>query len=1501
MFEKLSLLFAPLCFYQFILIQPILAQSIVADPNSSETIINYKGNTYNIQGGIQAGTNLFHSFRELGLQTHEIANFQSLPQIQNILGRVTGGDPSVINGLIQVTGGNANLYLMNPAGIVFGANASLNIPGSFLATTADKIGFDGGWFNAIGDNNYQNLVGTPNQFAFLSKTPGTIINAGNLAVSSGQNIALIGGTVINTGTIAAPQGNITLAAVPGTNLVRLTQAGMLLSIELPEEEVMQGLNPLKIPELLTTPEVKDAIATPLPTPHSGDVFIAGEVSAETVNLAATHRVTPTDYHLIRTGDGSENAPTVMVFANEPQDPLAYTFIDERADNPYELLYGGEVGTIATLIPTRENGISFMSERLSAMDAEGAKIDAVNIVAEGNEGYFWLGNALVTPETVAEGGIYREQLQAWGQSLTSNADILLYSCLTALGVAGENLVQNIASATEADVAASIDVTGSANYQGNWDLEYRTGAIEAHNPFTRETLERWQGKLATRLVTTTAASGTGSLKDAIESAVAGDLITFDTTGVFVNPQAINLTSEILWTAEDLTLDGTGRDRLFINGTATSRVFKIGADNATIRDVTIQKGTITTNGGGIYHEGTGTLSLINSTVTNNQADLHGGGIYSYGVVSLTNSTVTDNHTVLNGGGIYSYDSISLANSTIANNTADGGGGGLVNNKGTIFLVESTVANNVALGNGGGIFSQGNVEIARSTVSGNRANGDGGGIYVSNAVNLTNSTISGNIGDEGGGIFARGGTILNSTIARNQGNQGGGIFRPGGGTFAIANSIIAENTGNDLGGNFAGSSFNFNLIGSTAGSTNLALGTGNLTGVDPHLSALGNYGGNTQTHVLLPGSAAIDAGSNAGLTMDQRGFARGGQGDIGATEVTADLAIEQIIVNGGPSVTFSAIVTNNGPDAVGGIVVENFLSSGIDLNNITFSSGNVDLVLGNDTAPHLATWNIGALDGSFNTIAADRNATLNLTGTSKTSVNPVTLTFASQILGFSGENTDPADDSAHRELTVPPKKFFLFPYHLSSLSPLSSQFSLASVSSFESAIADEILFEQLEEGLSAHFQDYLDLEKAENISIEEARQILANIHAQTQFTPALIYIFFKPSLPMMPSDPEDRTLLWQFNPSSLNARPENFVSSLSQQRDSDELEIVLVTQEGDIVRRRMRGITRKKVLAKVRYFRRTVTNSRRPTAFFTPSQELYQWLIAPIEDDLQDRGIDNLVFVLDSGLRSTPFAALHNGEEFLIERYNLGLIPSLSLIDPEYRQIEDAEVLAMGADTFAEHEPLPAVSVELEVVSDRLWQGESFLNEEFTPEKLIGARAERDFRIVHLATHAEFRPGQPQNSYIQFNSQQLPLDRFKELGFDKPPVDLLVLSACRTALGDSQAELGFAGLALATGVKSALGSLWYVNDRGTLGLMTGFYEGLGSSGLLTTFYEGLGDSTIKAEALRRAQLSMLRGGTRMERGRLLTPGGNFPLPPEVAKQEHLDFTHPYYWSGFIMIGSPW
>ena len=211
-------------------IEPLNAQ--ISSDNTTGTVVNVDNNQFDITGGIENNNNLFHSFYELGLRENQIANFLADPNINNILGRITGGNPSYIDGIIQVSGSNSNLYLMNPAGIIFGNNTVLNVPADFTATTATGIGFGNEWFNTFGNNNYNDLVGNPTGFVFDTNNPGAIINTGNLTVDNNYNLNLIGGTVISTGNLTANGGNINVVSVPGSSKVNISQTGQILSLEL---------------------------------------------------------------------------------------------------------------------------------------------------------------------------------------------------------------------------------------------------------------------------------------------------------------------------------------------------------------------------------------------------------------------------------------------------------------------------------------------------------------------------------------------------------------------------------------------------------------------------------------------------------------------------------------------------------------------------------------------------------------------------------------------------------------------------------------------------------------------------------------------------------------------------------------------------------------------------------------------------------------------------------------------------------------------------------------------------------------------------------------------------------------------------------------------------------------------------------------------------------------------------------------------------------------------
>ena len=223
-----------------------------------------------------------------------------------------------------------------------------------------------------------------------------------------------------------------------------------------------------------------------------------------------------------------------------------------------------------------------------------------------------------------------------------------------------------------------------------------------------------------------------------------------------------------------------------------------------------------------------------------------------------------------------------------------------------------------------------------------------------------------------------------------------------------------------------------------------------------------------------------------------------------------------------------------------------------------------------------------------------------------------------------------------------------------------------------------------------------------------------------------------------------------------------------------------------------------------------------------------------------------------------------------------------------ETVKSLRWGLQPLIASTLYPPFRLNYRLITQDIWSGQSFLNETFTLNNLTSAHATSQYQVIHLATHANFEPGALSNSYIQLWKDKLSLNKLKNLNLGDPQVELLILSACRTALGDAESELGFAGAAVLAEVKSVLGSYWEVRDEATLGLMT-------------RFYQRLREVPMKAEALRQAQLSLLYGKVRIDEAQLMLGDQHFPLPDVLKSSELTTFSHPYYWSSFTVIGSPW
>ena len=295
---------------------------------------------------------------------------------------------------------------------------------------------------------------------------------------------------------------------------------------------------------------------------------------------------------------------------------------------------------------------------------------------------------------------------------------------------------------------------------------------------------------------------------------------------------------------------------------------------------------------------------------------------------------------------------------------------------------------------------------------------------------------------------------------------------------------------------------------------------------------------------------------------------------------------------------------------------------------------------------------------------------------------------------------------------------------------------------------------------------------------------------------------------------------------------------------------------------ITPAALTEEVRAFRRTV-EKRTTLEYRSHAQQLYDWLIRPLESELIRHKIQTLVFVPDGPLRTIPFSALHDGKSFLIQQYAIALTPGLYLTDPHPLNLEKVRTLAAGLTTSVQGFPsLPYVTEEVESIRT-LYQADQLLNQEFRTGLLEQELRESRYGILHIATHGKFSTDANDSFLLTFDGK-LTMSKLDQLiglfRFRQDPLELLTLSACQTAVGDDRAALGLAGVAIKAGARSALATLWFINDEA-------------SAALVSEFYRQLRDPSVsKAVAIQRAQIKLLNDRV---------------------------YDHPAYWSPFLLLNN--
>lgn len=1175
---------------------PALAQSITAAPDGTGTTVLQTGNQFAIQGGTTVDQTLFHSFQDFGLSANETAQFLSNPNIQNILTRVVSGNPSIINGLITVIGGNSNLYLMNPAGIVFGPNAQLNVPADFLATTATGIDFANGIFYAYQDNTYADLVGSPQGFIFSDTDSGTVINTGHLRVNPGQQLGLLGKTVINTGQLSASGGTIQVVGVPNSSRIRISQPNQLLSLEVdPSAATRPGqITALDLPQLLTGPTDLSSVVlnsegklhlkgSDLAVPVlPGLVALSGELDTQSTDAAHTPRIqiegnaiALTAATLDASGTYGGGQITIGTDTNRVIVDQASTL---RANTT------GSEGNGGDILIWSDEATAF----LGALEARGGREsgDGGFIEVSSYNHLTYNGHADLTAPHGQIGTLYLDPS-------------MIFIVNAATGINDDQLptiLENNSPGSE----FRISDTALNNQTGNIIIE-ATGTIAIENNANLNFLSPNVTFRANTIISNAPLTGKTFTFDAQSQIRLNELVTADT----VNLSAKNVV------IQSLNSGPVGIKTTDFNITANSSVIQSSI------------------------QGTGTLKI--NTFSPNQ-DIFVGQATDTPAWDLSSSELDQ---------FQGFSAVQLGDST---------------NTGTIRFTE-----------------------------------DASTLDFINRAPLTIVGAQELIG------------FNQDTTWLLQGHQQG----------QMNNSQV---------------SFGFQNVQTI-------------------------QGGNVSDRFVFDNQVLFGGVLDGGLgqdTLDYSNYGSLAQVDFSNHTATGTLGVFQI----------EAMIPFN---------------QGIQ-GQLVAPSPRQDVVPDNpflQIAPELATFSV-----------------------------------LEMIQGH--------DRLQRRDRT--------FIHHSIMGGDLE-----AAIASLDGLYSDE-------------FSDRLGIERPQQLSFLEMQGILKTRSEATGMNTAMIYAIVRSDqLDLILIPPVGRPIAY-----TVPVHQTDLFNTIQKLR----LEI------GDPVRRQ--------------------TVSYRPYA-----QQLYQWLIAPLKADLKRFDIQSLIFSLDTGLRAIPMAALYDGNQFLLEQYSLSLVPSLSLTQTHYTNLQRSSVLAMGISDFQSQPDLPAVPAELTAIANTSAHSTTLFNDQVTLANWQHTQ-QTPVDIVHLATHAEFQAGNLDNSYIQLWDQPLTLETIEAIPWEQQGVNLLVLSACRTAVGSTEAEFGFAGLAVKTGVNSALASIWYANDLATLALMQ-------------EFYQQLTQVPMKAEALRQAQLALLNQNTALHNGRLVSQKSSLALPPELSRLGDRTLSHPYYWSGFTLIGSPW
>ncbi|KPA13554.1 protein containing Filamentous hemagglutinin [Candidatus Magnetomorum sp. HK-1] len=282
---------------------------------------------------------------------------------------------------------------------------------------------------------------------------------------------------------------------------------------------------------------------------------------------------------------------------------------------------------------------------------------------------------------------------------------------------------------------------------------------------------------------------------------------------------------------------------------------------------------------------------------------------------------------------------------------------------------------------------------------------------------------------------------------------------------------------------------------------------------------------------------------------------------------------------------------------------------------------------------------------------------------------------------------------------------------------------------------------------------------------------------------------------------------------------------------------------------------------FRKRLENKSKGYRMY--AEDIYAWLILPIQEDLIRHNIHQLLWVPDGSLRSIPLAALSDGEKYLIQKYAIATLPNVRATKPESINLDNMNALLYGLSEARDgFSSLPNVPIELDSI-EKIVDGKKLVDNDYTISSLKTELKKHEYSIIHMATHGFFG-NNPENNFLLTYDDKLTINQLVQLinigKYRQNPIHLMVLSACQTAIGDDRSILGLAGTALKAGVKSSIATLWFVSDHASSMVISDFYLQLKNN-----------PGISKAQALKNAQCTCI---------------------------QQFSLKHPFYWAPFLLIG---